>query len=251
MRLSSLVVTLSICCGFPFAFAAETPSAALPEAAQKELARYRETVAKLQKSMEESVLKERARTTPVLVAVAKKSLSGGDMPGAVLAWKAVLDLDRGHQEARAFFTSVNQLDQVLAELGPAELPPGEAPKVAKPGVERTVTISSEHGKELELGAMRAGTTLLFSYAGGRWTFRAGVRDKLSPDQGDADERYRLALCDGAGKIITVIPAGTANQPASHTFAGGEMMVKLRMAHPNPPNPEGEVSYKIRMIPPTK
>lgn len=244
---------------FGAALAAEPTIATppLPDSAAKELLRYREALAKLQKAHEEAVVKERAKTVPVLVAAAKKALAGGEMPAAVQTWKCVLELDRAHPDARAFFTSVNQLDKVLAELdasftGPATDALGDPVEPAKPvskGVERQVVITAEPGKAVEIGPVKAGTVLTFAYHGGRWTFRQGVRDKMSPDQAEAEERYRLALWTGEGKLITVVPPGTAAQAFSYTFTAAEPMVKLRMAHGSPPNPDGEVTYRIRMVPP--
>jgi hypothetical protein len=214
----------------------------------KELDRYDEAVAKLQKSFDEGIARERTKSIPALAAVAKKQVTKGDMPGAIKAWKAVLKLDREHADARQFFTSLNQLDQVLAEIdgdpGGSELL-GEGKAMGKP-VDAVVKIDATGSAPL--GAIKNGTTLTFTYKSGQWTFRRGVRPFLSPDAPEADNNYRMLLIGPTGQTLAVIPVGTATTPftwtASADLAGASLRInRIGLA------PEGVVTYAIRAVAP--
>ena len=99
---------------FPLALLASLAAAADP--VETEIARYQESAARLQKVYDDGAARERARSLPVLVNIAKREAGQGNIAGASEVWKQVLALDSQHDDARKFFTGTNQLDAVLAEL---------------------------------------------------------------------------------------------------------------------------------------
>ena len=86
------------------------------EAIDEELARYYEASTKLQKTYDDAEAREKARSIPALVTLAKRESAQGNMAAANDAWKQVLILDQQHEEARKFFTAINQLDKALADV---------------------------------------------------------------------------------------------------------------------------------------
>lgn len=235
----------------PFAAAAEEDPVA------KEMARYDDAVAKLRKTFDDAAGRERAKTVPALAAVAKKALGKGDMPGAVKAWKAVLRLERANADARQFFTSVNQLDQVLAELdkedasgsdllGDPVAGGGEA-KAGKPW-EGTATVDAR--SSVDLGAIPKGTTITLQYQDGTWTFRQGVQPPHSPDSPDAPQPYHVVLAAADGEPAAEVGTGSAQKPFTWTAERDYPSLRLRMARFGR-DPAGVVHYKVRIVRPAK
>lgn len=217
----------------------------------REQQKYEEAVAKLQKSYDDGVAKERTKAIPAITAIAKRQLGKGDMPGAVKAWKAVLRLDDQHADARQFFTSIGQLDQVLAELEKEEsatadlLGDGAAPVLGKPW-QGTVTIRAD--KPLLIGDLPAGTQIALQYQSGTWTFRQGVQPMLSPDDAASRPAYRLALTADNG-VRQDIPAGTMQQAWSWTLPSELKGVLLCLSNANGRAPAGSVTYKVTLSKP--
>lgn len=223
----------------------------------KELARYRDAVSKLQKTMDDGVAKERARSIPAIIAIAKRQLAKGDMPGAVRAWKTVLRLDDQHAEARQFFTSINQLEQTLAELEKEESAGGDllgddaaatAPDIqmGKPW-EGQVTIQA--GQPLKLGVLPKGTRITLQYVTGTWTFRRGGRPLMNPDDAVAPEPYRLLLVDQQGAFKATVLTGTLEKPWTFTVEEPIAEGALRISRSPPPAPDGAVTYKLSVAKP--
>jgi hypothetical protein len=217
----------------------------------KEQGRYDEAVAKLQKSYDDGVAKERSKSIPTIAAIAKRLLAKGDMPGAVKAWKAVLRLDDSHAEARQFFTSIGQLDKVLAELESEEsagadlLGDGVGPVMGKPW-QGTVVIQA--GKPLLIGDLPAGTQLSLQYLSGTWTFRQGAQPMLSPDDAGSRPVYRVVLATETG-VVQEIPAGTSQQAWTWTAPSDLKGVLLRFSGASGRAPAGSVTYKATVIKP--
>ncbi|HAT10580.1 MAG TPA: hypothetical protein DCS97_08310 [Planctomycetes bacterium] len=217
----------------------------------KELGRYDEAVAKLQKTYDDGVTKERNKSTPAIASIAKRLLAKGDMPGAVKAWKAVLRLDDQHPDARQFFTSIGQLDKVLAELESEEsagadlLGDGAGPVMGKPW-QSTIVIQAD--KPLIIGDLPAGTQISLQYQSGSWTFRQGVQPMLSPDEAASRSLYRLVLATEAG-VLQEIPPGTMQQAWTWTVPAEAKGALLRLSNASGRAPAGSVTYKATMTKP--
>jgi hypothetical protein len=83
---------------------------------EREVARHDAEVAKAQQVFDDAVASANDKALKVYVRIAQRQAKAGDVPGATASWKEVLRLQRMHAEARAFFTSLNILDDVIAEL---------------------------------------------------------------------------------------------------------------------------------------
>ncbi len=216
----------------------------------KELSRYDDAIAKAQKNFDDTVAKERGKTIPVLITLAKKVVGKGDMPGAVKAWKAVLRLDGQQVEARQFFTSIGQLDKVLAELEAEEsaggdlLGDGAGPVLGKPW-EGTVTVRAD--KPMQLGDLPTGTKITLQYLSGAWTFRSGVQPMTSPDDEAAPPLFHLALSGEPG-VIQELPAGSAKTPWNWSAPVDVKGAVLRMSRAGRA-PAGSVTYRITVAKP--
>lgn len=217
----------------------------------RELQKYDDAVAKLQKTYDDGVARERARSIPAIIAIAKRQLGKGDMPGAVKAWKAVLRLDDQQAEARQFFTSIGQLEQTLAELEKEEsatadlLGDGPAPVLGKPWQD-TVTIKAD--KPLLLGDLPVGTQVTLQYQSGMWTFRQGAQPMMSPDDATSRPLYRLVLTADNG-LRQDIPPGTRQQAWSWTLPSDLKGVMLRMNGVNGRSPAGSTTYLVTLTRP--
>jgi hypothetical protein len=217
----------------------------------KELGRYDEAVAKLQKTYDDNVAKERNKSIPAIAAIAKRLLAKGDMPGAVKAWKAVLRLDDQHPDARQFFTSIGQLDKVLAELESEEsaagdlLGDGAGPVMGKPW-QGTAVIRAD--KPLLLGDLAAGTQVTLQYQAGAWTWRQGVQPMMSPDDAVSRPAYRVVLVAEIG-VVQEVAAGSAQTPWVWTAPSDIKGAMLRMATANGRAPTGSVTYKVTVVKP--
>lgn len=232
--------------------AASCLSAADEDPLLREQQKYDDAVAKLQKTYDDGVAKERAKAIPALAAIAKRQLGKGDMPGAVKAWKAVLRLDEQQADARQFFTSIGQLDQVLAELESEEsaaadlLGDGAAGIVLGKPWQGTVTIRAD--KPLLVGDLPAGSQISLQYQAGTWTWRQGVQPMMSPDDQTSRAAYRVALTADNG-LRQDIPPGTMQQAWSWTLPSELKGVMLRLASANGRAPAGSVTYKVTLIKP--
>jgi hypothetical protein len=217
----------------------------------KELGRYDDAVAKLQKTYDDGVAKERNKSIPAIAAIAKRLLAKGDMPGAVKAWKAVLRLDDQHAEARQFFTSIGQLDKVLAELESEEsagadlLGDGVGPVMGKPW-QGSAVIRAD--KPLLLGDLPAGTQITLQYQAGSWTWRQGVQPMMSPDDAVSRAAYRVVLAAEIGVVQEVAP-GSAQTPWTWTAPSDIKGALLRMSAANGRAPTGSVTYKVTVVKP--
>jgi hypothetical protein len=218
----------------------------------REMTRYDEAVAKAQKTFDESLAKERARTIPAIITIAKKLIGKGDMPGGVKAWKAVLRLDDQQAEARQFFTSIGQLDKVLAEIEEDESAPGDL--LGDGAGTMTVTGKPWEGmavihadKPLVLGDLPAGTKLSLQYQSGVWTFRQGVHAMVNPDDVAAQGPFRLVLAGEPG-INVEVGQGSAKSAWTWTATSDVKGAVLRLAR-NGRAPAGVVNYRITLAKP--
>lgn len=244
--LPTMRLLLLICTALALGAAEDDPVA-------KELARYDEAVAKLHRTLDEASARERAKSVPVLAAIAKKQLAKGDLPMAVKAWKAVLRLDRANPDARQFFTSMNQLDQTLAELDREDASGGDLiadGNPLPPGKPREVVAKVNAQIPLDLGAVTAGTVLSFQYVDGAWTFREGMQPMLSPDAPDAPPTYRLAIAPPGGEAIVVVGAGTAEKPFTWTADKDYPSLSLRISRTGRA-PAGTANYRLRVVKPVR
>lgn len=241
-----------------------------------EIARYQESAAKLQKTYDEGVARERVRSLPALVGLAKREAAQGNVAGASEAWKLVLALDSQQEEARRFFTGTNQLDAVLAELAKREdglIGKGEttvAKGPAEPRVDmtgaRTVRAQASYNSSYTLGSFKRGTVLVFQYVSGTWSSR-GTDALESPDAAESAAGNRMQLFIDSGNetpVLTEVPAGTAAKPFVYTLERDAVGLSLRIAARIPsrirnngnnnggidPSPySGEVKYLVKVIAP--
>lgn len=216
----------------------------------KELARYNEAVGKLQKSFDDGSAKERAKTIPAIGAIAKRLIGKGDLPGGVKAWKAVLRLDEQHVEARQFFTSISQLDKILAEIEAEEnaggdlLGDGAGPVMGRQWEGGAVVHAD---KPMALGDLPAGTKISLQYQSGTWTFRHGVQPMSSPDDEASPAPYRLVLAAEAGLLVE-LPPGTAKTPWTWSAPAEVKGAVLRISRAGRA-PAGVVTYAITVAKP--
>lgn len=227
------------------------------EPVDDELARFNEATARLDKTLQDGLARERARSLPVLVASARRET--GD--AAADAWKQVLALDPGNEEARRFFTALGKLDAVLAELqarkglliGKGELTaakPAPDPRLDMSGA-KVVRIQGLLGQGVGLGNHRAGSIILIQYVSGTWSSGPKLQ---SPDAADTADGNRAELLEDTGNeptLLATIPAGTAATPFSFTLEKNSIGLTLRIKNQDgrPRAYEGEVQYRVKVLPP--
>lgn len=196
------------------------------EAVDKEALRYNDAVTRLQRTHDEGIAKEKARSITALSAIAKAKAKANDLAAAGTAWKAALALDDANADARKHFEALGQLDAVLAELKagdsaadllggpPAASAAGAAPSGAAAIAGKAVTIPAAADKAVPLGPFKAGTELTFQFVSGTWTFREGSHQ--SPDANVVGPRFRLRVATdpmpGRDGGLAVLPGGTAQSP---------------------------------------
>lgn len=100
--------------------------------AEREALRYNDAVTKLQQTRDEAQANIKAKAISALTVIAKSRLKAEDATGAGEAYRAILSIDREHEDARTYFTTQGTLAAVLAELDakPTDLlglDTGEAP----------------------------------------------------------------------------------------------------------------------------
>jgi translation initiation factor IF-2 len=84
--------------------------------ADREALRYNDAVTKLQQTRDEAKANIKAKAIVALTAIAKSRLKAEDATGAGEAYRAILSIDREHEDARTYFTTLGTLSAVLAEL---------------------------------------------------------------------------------------------------------------------------------------
>lgn len=236
------------------------------EAADKEALRYNDAVTRLQRSHDEALAKEKARSIAALSAIAKAKTKASDLAAAGYAWKAVLVLDEANADARKHFEALGQLDAVLAELkagdsaadllgGEPATAPGAAPTSggaqpsAAPIAGKPLTIPAAADKAVPLGPFKAGTELTFQYVSGTWTFREGSHQ--SPDAKVAGPRFRLRVATdpmpGGDGTLAVLPGGTAQSPYTLRLDTDVPRLFLMMNSERGIDArEGEVVYRVEI-----
>ena len=229
------------------------------EAVDKEALRYNDAVMKLQRTLDESLAKEKTRSIAIIAAIAKTKAKANDLAAAGTAWKAVLVIDETNAEARKHFEALGQLDAVLAELkqgDPAADLLGNAPAAPKaegpanstaPINGKSLTISAVPEKAKPLGPFKAGTTLTFQYVSGTWTFREGSHQ--SPDAKVAGPRFRLRVTTDPTSTdnLAVLPGGTAQSPYALRLDTDVPKLYLVMnSELGLTTREGEVVYRIEI-----
>ncbi len=83
---------------------------------EKELTRWQDEVGKARGEYQTEVAKANEKAVKALTRVAQREAKAGDIAAATDAWRAVLAIDLDAEEARAFFTAIGRLDEVMAEV---------------------------------------------------------------------------------------------------------------------------------------
>jgi hypothetical protein len=226
------------------------------EALDREILRYNDAVSKLQKTNDEGLAKEKARTLAVLIPLARQRVRANESAGAVLAWQAVLSLDESNAEARKYFTANGTLDAVLAKLkqeSSADLL-GASDDKADPAVAPTaaplsgtvVAISAAQDVRVGEGELKAGTAITLRYIDGSWGRAAEGKAAASPDAAGAPARCRLRLTSDprrADATLAVVPTGTATSPYTFTL-GSDCDQLVLCINADAGEPQGSVRYRI-------
>jgi hypothetical protein len=89
---------------------------AVSDSVAKETVKYNDAVMKLQIARDSVVEQQRQKSITVLQSLAKTRSKNKDQAGTTAAWRAILRLDRKHEEAVAYFTAEGTLETVLKEL---------------------------------------------------------------------------------------------------------------------------------------
>ncbi len=240
------------------------------EALDHEILRFNDAVSKLEKTNDEGLAKEMAKTLSVLIPLARQRMRANEGPSASLTWQAVLSLDESNAEARKYFTTLGTLDAVLAKLkqeasgdlfsgigGGAEDKSDSKPD-SKPdaGVTTTtapgsfngslVTITASKGVAVGEGGLKAGTTITLRYVDGSWGRSAEGKAMASPDAAAAPVRCRLRMTSDPRRpdaTLAVVAAGTATAP--YIFALDTDCDQLVLCiNADAGDPQGSVRYRI-------
>ncbi len=83
---------------------------------EREMARHDAEVAKAQTQFDNEVAAINEKALKIYIRLAQRQTKAGDMVLAGASWKEVLRLQRSQVEARAFFSNLNTLDAVIADL---------------------------------------------------------------------------------------------------------------------------------------
>jgi len=83
---------------------------------EREVARHDAELAKAQLQFDDTVNAINEKALKTFMRLAQRQTKAGDMVLAGASWKEVLRLQRSQPEARAFFTMLNTLDAVLADI---------------------------------------------------------------------------------------------------------------------------------------
>jgi hypothetical protein len=226
------------------------------DAIDREVLRYNDAVSKLQKTSDEGLAKEKARTLAVLIPLARQRVRANEGAGATLAWQAVLSLDEGNAEARKYFTANGTLDAVLAKLkqeasadllgaGDDKADSAVTPTAA-PFSGSLVAISAAQGVTVGEGALKAGTAITLRYVDGSWGRGAEAKAAASPDASGTPARCRLRLTSDprrAEATLAVVPTGTAASPYTFTLDSDCDQLVLCI-NADAGDPQGSVRYRI-------
>ncbi len=203
---------LMLCAGY----ACSAEEAKLPADAAKLVEAFDADATKLRADAEKAVEKKAAILANALQVVQEKLTKKGDLDGAM---------------------AVKTKIAALGVKGDEKIPQ-----------EQTVSIDGQKDVGFKLGAVRRGQTFSFQYVSGVWKGWGKVGsenpDAATLEQGD---RSRVALV-AQGKVIAVIPAGTAARAFTWT-APADLDVTLRMNDSDndwASNPSGSVTYKVSL-----
>lgn len=237
------------------------------EAVDRECLRYNDAVAKLQKTRDEALTKEKAKVIAGLTAVAKREAKVSNLAGAGEAWKAVLSIDDTQADARKYFEALGQLDAVLAEMKQAAstdlLGAPIAGKAGKEDAEGTATpkapaiagkltaIAAAPSKASGLGPFKKGTTITLQYVSGTWRLRGSGMGRHSPDDAAAPPKMHLRVASdvvGTDAVLAVVPTDTAHAPYSIRLETDCPAVYLYMNTDDQLDlREGEVEYRVEVV----
>ncbi len=117
---------------------------------------------------------------------------------------------------------------------------------------RVVSVRADSQEGTSIGRVAEGTRISIQYDSGHWTFGKGVQPDRSPDDPDADNRYRLMLSGRTGPTskTEIVPPSTKGHPFEYVFMGPFDEVFLRIADPVTDNNEGTVRYRCELTPPS-
>lgn len=217
---------------------------------------YHAEETKAKEAYDAAVAKANAGVVKSLTALAQSAARKGDVTESAAAWKEVLRFDRENADARAFFTATGNLDQALADTAtPRALPVPGAASVKMPSNVQAASISPSVGGERNLGAAKAGSTVLVQYVSGEWgRGRATPQAAIvleNPDDPASNGRIRCAIVDCSTQpptLIATVPPGTATKPFA--FQLPKDVAKLALwitpdTRQGPPRAsEGSVNYKV-------
>jgi hypothetical protein len=246
---------------------------AASEGIASELSRYQDTCAKLQKSRDDDLAREKARTVANLVTIAKRDQSSGDIAAATPTWKLVIMLDAKNEEARKFLTGINQLDAALTEatnrpdtLLPApDVPPPTAPKTSgrkpPPILADAPIMDIPADRVVSLGNQRMGSIVIIQYVSGKWTSNIQAIPLQNPDRADdLHPNNHIVLFqnnpnakfgkDMASFLVESF-GNTVAEPLVYKLARDTPNLSLRIKGNwgDGRNCQGEVKYRVKVIPP--
>jgi hypothetical protein len=247
------------------------------QAVDDELAKFHEAADKAERTYQDGVAKERTRTINNLSAAAKRAAKSEPETADAL-YKLVLELDDMNADARSHFSTNGKLNAVLAEVakrpgpligsGQVTVAKKAEPKIDMSGA-KAIRITASYNSGYTLGSFKAGTVLIFQYAGGAWSGNNEAGDAAknqNPDEEKSDTGNRVQLfIDSGNEVVTLttLPTGTAAKPFVYTLDRDVVGLSLRIANRaglrringgnnnNGPNfvssYTGDVKYLVRIV----
>jgi hypothetical protein len=247
------------------------------QAVDDELAKYHEAADKAERIYQDGVAKERTRALNNL-SVAAKRAAKNEPESADALWKLVLELDDMNADARAHFSATGKLNTVLAEVakrpapligaGQVTVAKKSEPKIDMSGA-KAIRITASYTSGYTLGSFKAGTVLIFQYAGGAWSGNneaneAAKNQNPDDEKSDAGNRVQLFIDSGNEVVaLTSLPPGTMAKPFVYTLDRDVVGLSLRIANRtgirrlgnqgggNQPNfvssYTGDVKYLVRIV----
>lgn len=227
-----------------FGLCLATPALA-SQAVEDELTRYREASSKSERTYQDGVARERARTLNNLLVAAKRAAKSEPETADEL-YQLALQLDDMNADARAHFAASGKLNAVLAAVaakakgpligdGQVTVAKKSEPKIDMTGA-KAIRVTASFNSGYTLGSFKAGTVLIFQYVSGTWSGNneeGDVSKNQNPDDEKSDAGNRMQLfIDSGNEVVelTTIPAGTATKPFVYTLERDVVGLSLRIAN---------------------
>jgi len=214
------------------------------QAVVDEVARYREASDKADRTYQEGIARERARTLNNLT-VAAKRVAKTEPETADALFKLTLQLDDMNIAAREHFTASGKLNAMLSEVaakkgpligsGQVTVAKKAEPKIDMAGA-KPIRVTSSVNSGYTLGSFKTGSVLIFQYVSGTWSANNEAGDSTknqSPDDEKSDTGNRLQLfIDSGNEVVelTTIPTGTAAKPFVYTLDRDVVGLSLRIVN---------------------